>query len=368
MAMAQRRKDIQGLRALAVLLVVAGHLFPSVVRGGFIGVDIFFVISGFVITQQMLKSYLTSEKGFLLNFYARRIRRILPAATLVLFATIWATHWLLGPVASNNVSLDAGWASILLSNFHFQNTALNYFATGTQISPLQHYWSLSIEEQFYLLWPTLFILLFAKPISLKSRQILLGLVILLSLMSAIYLSTINREPIFFSSWTRVWELATGALLAVTAKSIHIPRLVLFALITFIITAAFTLPQSMQWPRLTTIPIVLATALMLSRNPRIGSFSVLENRVLTYIGDLSYIIYLWHWPVLVIARSYCGKFGAKEILLVIALTIVLSVTTHHFFENPVRYSRILTSRPAITVGLGTIAIAATAAMLFTLYQG
>ena len=368
MAVTQQRKDIQGLRAVAVLIVVAGHLFPKEVRGGFIGVDIFFVISGFVITQQMLKSHLENKEQFLLRFYARRVRRILPSALLVTLATIWATNKFLGPVASNNVTLDGGWTTVFLGNFHFHDTALDYFAAGNNLSPLQHFWSLSIEEQFYLLWPALFLLLFVKPISLKSKQILLGALISLSLLTAIYQSTVNESAIFFLTWTRLWELAVGALLAITSKTIQIPSMVLYGLVTLLLVSAFTIEQSMQWPRLTAIPVVLATIVLMLRDPQKGTFLLLENKIATYIGDLSYIIYLWHWPVLVITRSYYSKFGAQEILLVIGLTALLSVLTHHLFENPIRYSKALSRRPKITVATGIVAITASAATLFSNYQG
>ena len=368
MAVTQVRKDIQGLRAFAVLLVVAGHLFPALVKGGFIGVDIFFVISGFVITQQMLKNYLISGKGFLLNFYARRIRRILPSALLVTITTIWATHKFLGPVASNNANLDGGWATIFLSNFHFQTNSLDYFAAGTQVSPLQHFWSLSIEEQFYLLWPTLFILIFITPISLKVRQVLLGVVIVFSLLSALYQSMLNTSPIFFSTWTRIWELAAGALLAITSKSLSLPKFIAPLLMLLIAASALVIPQSMQWPRTTTVPIILATLILLVRNPRVSTFALLENRVATYIGDLSYIIYLWHWPVLTITKGYCASFGPQEILLVIGITAALSVATHHLYENPLRYWSALAQRPVTTVCAGAVAIAATSLVLFTHYQG
>jgi peptidoglycan/LPS O-acetylase OafA/YrhL len=197
---------------------------------------------------------------------------------------------------------------------------------------------------------------------------LLGVVIALSLLTAIYQSVINESAQFFSTWTRIWELAAGALLAITAKTIRIPGFVLYGLVALLIASAFIIEQSMQWPRLTTIPVVLATAVLLLRNPRIESFALLENKVITYIGDLSYIIYLWHWPVLTITRSYYSQLGTQEVLLVIALTALLSVLTHHLFENPVRYSQTLSRRPKITVGAGTIAIAATATTLFSVYQG
>jgi peptidoglycan/LPS O-acetylase OafA/YrhL len=368
MAVTQQRKDIQGLRALAVLLVVAGHLFPTAVKGGFIGVDIFFVISGFVITQQMLKNHMTTDKGFLLNFYAKRICRILPSALLVTLVSIWATNKFLGPVAANNATLDGGWATVFLSNFHFQSTALDYFATGTQTSPLQHFWSLSIEEQFYLMWPALFIVLFARSLSMRTKQIILGFIIAFSFLAAMYQSSIDQSAIFFSTWARIWELAVGAFIAINAKTIQLPKFVLTACVTLIALASLTIPQTMQWPRLTTIPIIAATAIVLLRNPRLGAYSLFENRIATYIGDLSYIIYLWHWPVLTNVKGYYGKFEATQILLVVALTALLSVATHHLFENPIRYSQLLSRRPAITVAGGSIAIAITAIMLFNHFQG
>ena len=316
----------------------------------------------------MLRSYLTSQKGFFLNFYSRRIRRILPSALLVTAVTIWATNRFLGPVASNNATLDGGWATVFLSNFHFQNSALDYFATGAQPSVLQHYWSLSIEEQFYLIWPALFVLLFIKSISLRARQIIITSVIALSLSTATYQSFVNQSPIFFSTWTRIWELAVGALLAITSRTIQLPRFVSSILIFLTTVAAFVIPQTMQWPRVTTIPIVAATAVVLIRNPRLGAFWLLENRFATYLGDLSYIIYLWHWPVLTISKGYYGKFGASEILIVLAVTALLSVATHHLFENPLRYSKILSAKPALTVIAGIVAIATAATTLFTNYQG
>lgn len=368
MVISQHRKDIQGLRALAVLLVVAGHLFPSVVRGGFIGVDIFFVISGFVITQQMLNSDQSSQGGFLLDFYARRVRRILPSALLVTVVTIWAAGKFLGPVAENETTLAGGWATLFLSNFHFQYTALDYFAAGTQVSPLQHFWSLSIEEQFYLVWPAIFLLLFLRLTSLKFKQGFLLVVISLSLFTAVYQTLIDQTPIFFSTWTRIWELAAGAIVAISSRFIQLPRFATIGLVTALIVAGFVLPQSMQWPRLTTIPVIVATVLLLLRNPRISHVTLLENKAATYIGDLSYIIYLWHWPVLVITQGFFGSFGTKEICMVVLLTALLSVATHHLYENPIRYSRHLSTKPLLTVSFGAISIAVMATILFTRYQG
>ena len=368
MTQTQHRKDIQGLRALAVLLVVAGHFFPGVVQGGFIGVDIFFVVSGFVITQQMLKSIELSHQRFLLNFYARRIRRILPSALLVTLVTIVVAKWLLGPVVANSTTLDGAWATVFLSNFHFQSIALDYFSSGTQVSPLQHYWSLSIEEQFYLVWPAIFLLLHIKSIAIKARKVVLTVIIAVSLFVALYQSTVTESAIFFSTLTRVWELAIGALLAILAISIRVPRILLNICIGALVVSAFVIPQSMQWPRLTTVPIVALTSLILMRNPRLDTSQPLENRAATYIGDLSYIIYLWHWPVLTIAKGYFGKFEAPQILVCLTLTMFLSVLTHHLFENPIRYSKKLISSAMLTVSLGISSVVTVGFVLFTTYQG
>ncbi len=368
MAVTQQRKDIQGLRAFAVLLVVAGHFFPNTLKGGFIGVDIFFVISGFVITQQMLTSVQSGHKGFFLNFYARRMRRILPSALLVTLVTIYAAKKLLGPVVANSTMLDGAWTTIFLGNFHFHNTTLDYFAAGIQVSPLQHYWSLSIEEQFYLMWPALFLFLQIATKSIKNRMNFLSIIIALSLFTALYQSTISQTTIFFASSTRIWELATGALLAINGKSIHIRRVVVNVGLTLFLISAFFVPQTMQWPRLTTIPIIIVSGLLLIRNPSSGKSFLLENQLVTYVGDLSYILYLWHWPILTIAKSYCLNYGVAQKLLCIFLALVFSVLTHHFFENPIRYSQRLAASVRLNLVLGISSIVIVAFALFTTYQG
>ena len=369
MATTRFRADIQGLRALAVLLVVAGHLFPAVVTGGFIGVDIFFVISGLVITQQMIAMRSSNEPRFLLHFYSRRIRRILPSALLVTIATIWATGYFLGPVAANEAYRDGGWATVFLSNFNFHNTVVDYFAAGTQVSPLQHFWSLSIEEQFYLVWPTLFLLLFTLPISRVFKQAALGTIVAISFVYAMYAAQVNESIIFFSTSTRIWELGVGALIALNQKSLAFPiRFIAPSFLLLLIAGGFLITQSMQWPRLTALPIIVITALLLMRDPSTQRVSLLENKVATYIGDLSYIIYLWHWPVLIIVKARAGELGIKEVLLVVTLTALLSIATHHLFENPIRHSVRLISSPFLTVTTGVTAIAILATTLFSRYQG
>jgi peptidoglycan/LPS O-acetylase OafA/YrhL len=322
------RSDIQGLRAIAVMLVIAGHLFPLSVKGGFVGVDIFFVISGFVITMQMGKLYEANPSTFLRVFYSKRVKRILPAALLVSVASIFATTYLLGPVAGNEAKVDGGWTTIFFGNFHFHETALNYFETGTQQSPLQHYWSLSIEEQFYLIWPVLFLIMAMKAKSLRAKQLIL--------------------------------------LGITLSSLFTPKNLIFLSLGILLLSSILIMPTMQWPGLLSIPIALATSVLLVNNPRIVQVRLLNNRLLVYVGNLSYLLYLWHWPIFVIIKALSTSFGNIEKLNVLTLTVFLSVITHHFFENPIRFST--TSKPRTTIALGVSAIAVLSSFLFISHQG
>lgn len=348
------------------MLVIAGHLFPAIIKGGFIGVDLFFVISGFVITLQMGKLYTANPSTFLREFYSRRIKRILPSALLVTIASIVATSYFLGPVAANEAKLDGVWTTLFLGNFHFHTMSLDYFATGTQPSPLQHYWSLSIEEQFYLLWPALFLLLALRVKTQRVKQIFLLSVIVISLFSALYLAELKNEPIFFITTTRIWELAFGALLAISAISLRVPKLLIYLSLGVLLLSSILIAPTMQWPGFTGIPLVIAAGIILINNPRLGQLGLLNNKLLTYLGDLSYLLYLLHWPIFVIVKANSITFGATEKLYILLLTAVLSVLTHHYFENPIRFSS--KSKPQSTIALGISAVAVLSGVLFFTYQG
>ena len=360
------RSDIQSLRAIAVMLVIAGHLFPLNIKGGFIGVDIFFVISGFVITLQMTKLYSTSPSTFLRDFYSKRIKRILPSALLVTMLSLLATSYFLGPVAVNEAKQDGGWTTIFLGNFHFHNMSLDYFDTGTQASPFQHFWSLSIEEQFYLIWPALFLILMIKAKSIRTRQSVLLAIIGFSLSMALYLSEMKSDPIFFISSSRVWELAVGALLGLSTVSIRLPKSLINLCLSILLVASITISPTMQWPGFLSIPVIVATAVILINNPSLGRVKALDNKMMRYIGDLSYLLYLWHWPIFIIIKGVSSSFGNVEKLYIALLTFALSVITHHFFENPIRFSTKTT--PGTTISLGISAVAVLSGALFITYQG
>lgn len=349
-----------------MMLVIAGHLFPSTIKGGFIGVDLFFVISGFVITLQMGKLHESNPTTFLREFYSRRIKRILPSALLVTIVSVIATSYFLGPVAGNNAKLDGAWTTSFLGNFHFHNLALNYFETGTQQSPLQHYWSLSIEEQFYLIWPALFLIMAIKSKSVRAKQLTLLFIISGSLFSALYLAEIKGDPIFFMSSTRIWELGLGALLAVSTISIRIPKALIYFSLGILLLSSVLIQPTMQWPGVVAIPVAVAAAVLLINNPRLGQLPILNNKSAIYLGNLSYLLYLWHWPILVIFKALSSSFGSIEKLYVLLLTVFLSVITHHFFEDPIRFSN--TAKPRTTIALGISAVAILSAFLLISYQG
>jgi peptidoglycan/LPS O-acetylase OafA/YrhL len=348
------------------MLVIAGHLFPLSIKGGFIGVDIFFVISGFVITLQMTKLYSTSPSTFLRDFYSKRIKRILPSALLVTMLSLLATSYFLGPVAVNEAKQDGGWTTIFLGNFHFHNMSLDYFDTGTQASPFQHFWSLSIEEQFYLIWPALFLILMIKAKSIRTRQSVLLAIIGFSLSMALYLSEMKSDPIFFISSSRVWELAVGALLGLSTVSIRLPKSLINLCLSILLVASITISPTMQWPGFLSIPVIVATAVILINNPSLGRVKALDNKMMRYIGDLSYLLYLWHWPIFIIIKGVSSSFGNVEKLYIALLTFALSVITHHFFENPIRFST--KTKPGISISLGISAVAVMSGALFITYQG
>ena len=362
-----KRPDIQGLRAWAVIFVVIAHISPTAFPGGFIGVDIFFVISGLVITQQMIRLKAEYPKQFLAHFYARRVRRILPSAILVLLLSFFATSYFLGVVAENDFKGDAGWVALFLANFHFQTLSLDYFAVGMQASPLQHYWSLAIEEQFYLVWPALFLLLTARRTNFKLATSVIATLVAISLIFSIYSTEVNKSPQFFNSFTRVWELGAGVLLALISKRPKLSITLELALLGSLILMGLYISSSMQWPRRTAVPVILVTSILLLRADT-TQFSILKLRIFTYLGDLSFLIYLFHWPILIIVKSVRVSFDNFAVFIVLALTLFASILTHYIFEKPLRNSQLLIRKPLLTVSSSLIAISALATYFITTYNG
>ena len=214
------RPDIQGLRAVAVLLVVLYHAGLNGLSGGYVGVDVFFVISGFVITGLLLRESGTAGRTSLIAFYGRRSRRIIPAATLVIVVTVVMTYARVGVVFGNQTATDARWTAVFLANFHFASVGTNYLTAQLPPSPLQNFWSLAVEEQFYLVYPTLFPLVarIRTHWSLQARLFFcLTIVIIVSFTLSVTQTASSPTVAYFSPFTRAWELALGALVAVSTK-------------------------------------------------------------------------------------------------------------------------------------------------------
>src|SRR5665213_2634865 len=263
---AEFRPDIQALRALAVMLVVLYHADIPGIHGGFFGVDVFFVVSGFVITNVLLRERASRGSTSIPGFYARRIRRILPAATVVLIATVFATyHWLSFISGASNAD-DAKYVAVFMGNFHFASIGTQYFTANLPPSTLQQFWSLAVEEQFYLVWPVLFLLL-TLPRQLFSPVTRLITVLLsvigLSLAWCIIETNQNAVWAFFSPLTRAWELALGALLAVLGPKLRgrAPRtgLVVSSIgVVALLVCAWFYSSTTLWPGTAVIGPVVAT--------------------------------------------------------------------------------------------------------------
>jgi len=359
------RPDVEGLRAVAVLLVVFYHAGLSWLSGGYVGVDVFFVISGFVITGVLLRERQSTGKLSIVGFYGRRTRRIIPAATLVIIAATLASFGLLGVVYGDQTATDARWASVFLANFHFSAIGTNYLTASQPPSTLQNFWSLAVEEQFYLVYPAIFLLV----ASLRTRLTLatrlamtLGGVILVSFLLSVAQTSIDPNTAYFSPFTRAWELALGALVAVSTQwLLRVPRrfgsIMTWAGLAAIVVSAFEFTADTPYPGSAVALPVVGAALIIAGGvtaPSRGAESLLRLPPFQWMGKLSYSMYLWHWPILVIAAYYAGKTSLPftQNIKWILLALAASIGTYFILENPVRHAKVLTKRrwPPILLGL------------------
>jgi peptidoglycan/LPS O-acetylase OafA/YrhL/lysophospholipase L1-like esterase len=340
-----RRADIQGLRAIAVLLVVADHLVgkPS---GGFIGVDIFFVISGYLITGLLLREYLRTGRISFSDFYRRRLKRTVPAAFLTILVTVIAGYFVLTTFQFAQLLQDGGWSLVFASNWWFISVGTDYLHADDAVSALQHFWSLAVEEQFYLVWPALLvaILLLAKWRAWNMR-VALGIGVLLvaglSLAWAFIETAANPTSAYFSTWSRVWELAVGAMLAILAPlASRIPAALRTPLswvgLGLLAAAAGVIDVNSAFPAPWALLPVLGTALILIAGEGTEARDIypLTNPVSVYVGKISYSLYLWHFPVIIFGEALLPE-GKVFLVLSAALMLLLSVFSFHFVEEPLR---------------------------------
>jgi peptidoglycan/LPS O-acetylase OafA/YrhL len=347
------RPDIEGLRAVAVAAVVLFHAGVPGVGGGYIGVDVFFVISGFLITSLMMREVATTGGLSLLRFYGRRARRILPASSVVLVAVILAGYHWLGFLRGDEIASDGRWAALFASNLNFAAQGVDYLQSQAAPSPLQHFWSLAVEEQFYFVWPALLALLIWLGLR-HATPAVLALLVAGSLACSIWQADAWS---YFSPATRAWELGAGCLLALVADRFdRIPAGLSAAMagvgLAGIVVAALSFDDGTPFPGYAAALPVVATMLVLAGR----GDALLGTAPLRRLGRISYPLYLWHWPVLMIGEQAHGPLPGLARAGLVLLSVVLAALTYALVENPVRRSGRL-RRPWATAGLAALLIAA-----------
>lgn len=346
------RTDIQGLRALAVSMVVLFHLFPSKLTGGYIGVDIFFVISGFLITGHLLREVERTGTVKLTEFWARRIRRLLPAAFLVLIVSaIAALIWLPATVVTQNLK-EIGLAAVYALNWGLAADSVDYLASDNAATMAQHYWSLSVEEQFYIVWPIIVVLVMwlASKNRRISKRVALGsalvVVFALSLAFSITETSTSQASAYFVTTTRAWEFAAGGIMAVLptlAFRNKIPALGKQALswlaCAAILYAAVMFDAATPFPGHMALIPVIGTALLLwlgdSDSTWAPQFFAKAGPV-QYLGDISYSVYLWHWPPIALYMAIYGRTPTfKAAAAILIMTVIAAAISYRYVETPLR---------------------------------
>ena len=342
------RPDIQGLRALAVSLVLLFHLWPNRLGGGYIGVDIFFAISGFLITSHLVAHPPRNARG-LAEFWGRRIRRLLPASLLVLFSTIVVSRLIAPETQWANTARDVRAATLYALNWRLAGNSVDYLASENASSPVQHFWSLSVEEQFYLIWPILILGLMLWALRSQRDQLRtafagLAVVVAASLAYSIY-ETANDPPLaYFVTPTRIWELGIDGILY----------------------AAFFYTGATPFPGWQAAIPVLGCALLIGIGPGVRPLltdRILANRPAQWLGDISYSVYLWHWPMIVILPAVSGDhLGLLDKVVIIAASLLLAALTKAHVEDRFRRQRSKSLKPtfafaalgmAVLVGLSVL---------------
>ena len=361
----EHRRDIEGLRALAVIAVIAYHAGVPLTGGGFVGVDVFLVISGFLITSLLLTEWDGSGRISLTRFYARRARRLLPISAAVLAATGLASVIWLEPTRLDELGVDILAASGFAVNLVLAGRGTDYLAAELAPSAIQHYWSLAVEEQFYVLWPALIL------IALRlGRRTAVGAVVALTAASALASALLTGQlPTwsYFGLHTRAWELGLGALLAVTLTATRRAPENLRAGLGWIGLVAIgiaiaTFDRVEHFPGTwAALPVIGAALVLISGddNPR-GVARLLRLSPLQWAGSRSYSLYLWHWPALVIGAAAIGREpGPLATVALVATSIALAEIGFRLIENPIRRSPRLARRSglSLTVGAGLLAVGA-----------
>lgn len=371
------RTDIQGLRALAVGLVLLFHLWPDSVSGGYVGVDVFFVISGFLITSHLLRDPPRNVSAFI-GFWGKRLRRLLPASLLVVTVTVLVGTFVLPASRLANLGRDALSSVFYVENWTLAVNAVDYLGATQAPSPFQHYWSLGVEEQFYLLWPFVVAIgVWVVGGLVRRRQLGTALVIGTFMVSSLVISAVwtSADPAFayFATPTRLWELAAGGAVALLPLDGRLGRISSvwraaagwLGLLLIIITA-FIFTEATSFPGVAAILPVGGACLLIAARAGTEPWSpgrLLALRLAQFGGDTSYAIYLWHFPLIVLGTAALGELHFFTKLIVIAGCLVLAQLTRVLIEDPVRRSRWLRARDRRTYLAAVVITLLAAAVAF-----
>jgi peptidoglycan/LPS O-acetylase OafA/YrhL len=366
------RPDIEGLRAVAVILVVLSHL-GLVFPGGYVGVDVFFVISGFLITRQLATELARTNRISFARFYARRVRRILPAATVVIVGTALACWRWDSPLQVKSDALDALFAAFSGVNWRLARNGTNYFLSTAPPSPFQHFWSLSVEEQFYAVWPVLLVVtaLVASRRSAGRKPLIWTLLVIMATSLALSVATTASSPswAYFGTQTRAWELAFGALLAVTVDVwTRMPPALASQMswlgLGLIVLAALHYSSSTSYPgRAVVLPVTGAAFVIAGGCPGWSRSAelLLMRRPAQFLGRISYSWYLVHWPMLTIVPMATGHpLTPAGKLFVLFGSLALATAMFYVVEQPIRTAAVLVRKPGYGLALGVLLVSASVA--------
>lgn len=356
------RTDLQGLRAVAILLIIFSHSSLNVFNGGFIGVDVFFVLSGFLITSLLQKELIKSKKLNLADFYARRLKRLLPALLFMIISIFVSAFFLLSITEFKSQVGSANFATTWTSNFYFAFRSIGYFNELASQDLFLHTWSLGVEEQFYVLWPILLIFLFR----IRKNQFIiytnyhLGLLVIfiLGLMTSIYWTFNDPITAFYLMPSRIWQFALGGIAyfyieannaEIHFKSKYFSTSIVLIGIFCILTSALFFSPNMTYPGYwAIIPSLSSVIIIVAGSAKQSTKNILTHPILVWIGDHSYSLYLWHWPVFILGFSLGYKGQIVPILIMMSISTLLSTFSLKYIEKPFWKGRLSTSRSSIII--------------------